>query len=87
MRGERERLTTRNWKLETNCGNAFVCVSAALFTPGHELLHLLGLRHPRTDIPWNIMNYYYSFSDNYPIADKRLTQDQVNTIRKSKHLK
>ena len=34
------------------------------------------------NMPWNIMNYWYSFSDNYPIADKRLTQAQVNIMRK-----
>jgi hypothetical protein len=67
--------------------NAFVYAHATLFTPAHELLHLLGLVHPLSNMPWNLMEYRYSSWDNSPVADKRLTQNQVNTIRKSELLK
>jgi len=34
------------------------------------------------NMPWNVMSGDYASFDNWPISDKRLTQAQVNIMRK-----
>jgi predicted Zn-dependent protease len=87
MRGARKKLETKNWKLETNNDNAFISASGTMFTPTHELVHILGVDE-HSDEPQNVMHQPTS-TDNTILSSKRLTEKQITKMRTegSQHLK
>jgi hypothetical protein len=81
MYGERKKLETKNWKLETNFGKR-----DSPFTPVHEWVHVFGIDY-HANRAVSVM-YRGGLSTNNTItATKRLTPDEINTIRESELLK